>query len=270
MKRATAPSAPHWRRALLDIAATPQPDAVPAPNRIYQSDERTYTIYDGFDKAKYHFLVLPRLPYPLPPGTKPPMLKTAHGKLNFGAASSSIPPSHLHDVSSLLASPYAAQVLADLRTASDRVVAAIQQEMQHAYGTTWDIQRAFHAVPSMDHLHLHVISMDLVSDRLKHKKHYYSFHPTRGYAVSLDYVENLVRNGATALPHSADYYHGLLTGPLKSHHTGEELKFMPHLKAHLLEHWQQQVSAATAEPARKKAKIPDAESSDEEPVLPLK
>lgn len=28
----------------------------------------------------------------------------------------------------------------------------------------------FHAVPSMKHVHLHVISTDLVSDRLKHKK----------------------------------------------------------------------------------------------------
>lgn len=40
----------------------------------------------------------------------------------------------------------------------------------------------------MDHVHLHIISDDLVSDKLKHKKHYNSFHPTLGFFLHLDDV----------------------------------------------------------------------------------
>ncbi|KAE8146344.1 HIT-like domain-containing protein [Aspergillus avenaceus] len=44
-------------------------------------------------------------------------------------------------------------------------------------GRDWeqDIKCGIHACPSMNHLHIHVISVDRYSDRLKHKKHYNSF-----------------------------------------------------------------------------------------------
>lgn len=38
------------------------------------------------------------------------------------------------------------------------------------------------------HLHLHVLSNDLCSEKMKHKKHYNSFHPKLGYFVHLDEV----------------------------------------------------------------------------------
>ncbi|KNG88617.1 histidine triad nucleotide binding protein [Aspergillus nomiae NRRL 13137] len=44
-------------------------------------------------------------------------------------------------------------------------------------GRNWEqeIMCGIHAHPSMNHLHIHVISVDRYSDRLKHKKHYNSF-----------------------------------------------------------------------------------------------
>ncbi|KAJ5690588.1 Aprataxin-like protein [Penicillium macrosclerotiorum] len=44
-------------------------------------------------------------------------------------------------------------------------------------GRDWDkeIMCGVHAVPSMNHLHVHVIAVDRYSDRLKHRKHYNSF-----------------------------------------------------------------------------------------------
>ncbi|KAA8648230.1 hypothetical protein EYZ11_012108 [Aspergillus tanneri] len=44
-------------------------------------------------------------------------------------------------------------------------------------GRDWgqDIMCGIHAHPSMNHLHIHVISVDRYSDRLKHRKHYNSF-----------------------------------------------------------------------------------------------
>jgi hypothetical protein len=35
------------------------------------------------------------------------------------------------------------------------------------------------------HLHLHVLSNDLRSEKLKHKKHYNSFHPNLGFFLHL-------------------------------------------------------------------------------------
>lgn len=44
-------------------------------------------------------------------------------------------------------------------------------------GRDWDkeIMCGVHAVPSMNHLHVHVIAVDRYSERLKHRKHYNSF-----------------------------------------------------------------------------------------------
>jgi aprataxin len=44
-------------------------------------------------------------------------------------------------------------------------------------GRDWDreIMSGVHAYPSMNHLHIHVLSRDRYSDRLKHRKHYNSF-----------------------------------------------------------------------------------------------
>ena len=44
-------------------------------------------------------------------------------------------------------------------------------------GRDWtkDIMAGIHAHPSMTHLHIHIISVDRVSDRLRHRKHYNSF-----------------------------------------------------------------------------------------------
>ncbi len=116
--------------------------------------------------------------------------------------------------------------------------------MKEQYGVTWEVERAFHAVPSMEHLHLHVVSMDLVSDRLKHKKHYLSFQPNVGFAVRLNEVENLVKQGKKSLPKSEQAYEQLLKGALVGHHTGQVYRFFPELKAHLESYWRDNTLAA--------------------------
>ncbi|EST05522.1 Histidine triad (HIT) protein [Kalmanozyma brasiliensis GHG001] len=242
--------APQWDKALVKIARSHDPEALPLDDRMLIYDKRTITIYDKFAKAKYHFLVLPRIPFhassskPALSSQGAPTLSASNGKLNFGATSSnSVPASHMKSISTLLASPYAAEVLEALREASDRVIEHITKDMQEQYGTTWDIERAFHAVPSMEHLHLHVVSMDLVSDRLKHKKHFRSFHPTVGFALRLDDVEAMVKAGRRTLPKSEAAYEQLLKGPLMSHHTGQTFKFFPELKAHLEAYWRNSILA---------------------------
>lgn len=53
-------------------------------------------------------------------------------------------------------------------------------------GRDWtkDVKIGVHAVPSMNHLHIHVLSRDMHSDKMKHKKHYNSF--TTDFFVPLE------------------------------------------------------------------------------------
>ncbi|KAN0062712.1 aprataxin-like protein [Thecaphora frezii] len=119
-----------------------------------------------------------RLTYTIPKtaaataGAATSSLSLSIGKLTSGISSSgTVPASHLGSLRSLLASPYASAVLQALWIASDRVASHIHHRMrtEHA-GKQWRVRRSFHAIPSMKHVHLHVISDDLVSDRLKNKK----------------------------------------------------------------------------------------------------
>lgn len=66
----------------------------------------------------------------------------------------------------------------------------------------------------MDTVHLHVISSDLVAPRLKHKKHYLSFHPTAGFWLPLETVKQYVKEKKKKLPLSTRQYEQILKGPL--------------------------------------------------------
>jgi hypothetical protein len=46
-----------WNQALAVMAAHPKPETLP-PDVYLRHDEHTLTIYDGYPKAKYHFLIL--------------------------------------------------------------------------------------------------------------------------------------------------------------------------------------------------------------------
>ncbi|RKF54753.1 Aprataxin-like protein [Golovinomyces cichoracearum] len=53
-------------------------------------------------------------------------------------------------------------------------------------GRNWDAEviSGIHARPSMNHLHIHVLSVDRLSDSLKHRKHYNSF--TTNFFIPLE------------------------------------------------------------------------------------
>ncbi|SNX84386.1 uncharacterized protein MEPE_03095 [Melanopsichium pennsylvanicum] len=245
--------APRWNQALVRIASAKDPSTLPTDDQVLTYDDRTITIFDKFAKARYHFLVLPRIPFKATSSFSQaksdhaaPTLAVANGKLSFGATTSNnVPPSHMKSISSLLASPYAAEIVEALQKTSDRVVEHIRKDMQEQYGVTWAVERAFHAVPSMEHVHLHVVSMDLVSDRLKHKKHYLSFDPTLGFAVRLSAMEEMVKREMKSLPKTEHAYEQMLKGQLVSHHTGQMFKSFPELKTHLESYWRNTILAET-------------------------
>ncbi|KAJ3301830.1 hypothetical protein HDV03_000297 [Kappamyces sp. JEL0829] len=91
----------------------------------------------------------------------------------------------------------------------------------------------FHAIPSMNLLHLHVISTDFCSSFLKHKKHYLSF--TTPFFLTLEQVmAELEETGRVAADPSE--LRLLLKGPLKCHRCDLVLATMPKLKTHLESH----------------------------------
>ncbi len=53
-----------------------------------------------------------------------------------------------------------------------------EEEEEAPEGRDWsqDVIAGVHAGPSMNHLHIHVLSRDFVSERMRHRKHYNSFH----------------------------------------------------------------------------------------------
>ncbi|XP_078613719.1 aprataxin-like [Branchiostoma floridae x Branchiostoma japonicum] len=90
----------------------------------------------------------------------------------------------------------------------------------------------YHAIPSMSHLHLHVISQDFDSPCLKHKKHWNSF-TTNYFIDSSDVMEELEKEGKIADKGSRNER---LKDPLRCHVCKKEQVNMPKLKAHILSH----------------------------------
>jgi len=136
---------------------------------IYQN-ENFIAIYDGFPKSSVHVLLLPR------------------------------------DTSKTLLHPFEAfedsQFLESVKAEAKKLKTLVASELRRKYGKfsgaeqariqameadpppetlppgrDWekDVLVGIHAGPSMNHLHVHVLSVDRFSERLKHRKHYNSF-----------------------------------------------------------------------------------------------
>jgi aprataxin len=118
------------------------------------------------------------------------------------------------------------------------------------------------------HLHLHVISNDLVSDRLTTKKHYNSFKPNESYFLKLTAVETMLdwtqkdidrEISVCAKFHLAHLRQhcqqlilqrllsgakGVLALPLSCHKCGGTKSTMPAMKEHLEDEWRREGKAS--------------------------
>lgn len=120
-------------------------------------------------------------------------------------------------------------MLCALKQSSEQVTKWIQDDMRKSEGWAWPVHVGFHANESMRTVHLHVISSDLISPKLKNKKHYNSFHPGLGFFLHLDDVIRQVE-ADRAKEKSAAEFDKLLRRPLASHYTGDEYANLPKLK----------------------------------------
>ncbi|KAI5121693.1 hypothetical protein M0805_002768 [Coniferiporia weirii] len=152
-----------------DYASLRSPETKLPKNTYFGHTEHTLTIFEPYPKAIFHLLMLPRV------GARP------------------LVPKNLVNLRTLLNSSEVSKkearaLLETIKADADKVKGEIEQEMINWIGFKWDIWMGFHAAPSLEHLHLHIISSDLCGEGMKKPSHYNGFHPGIGYFLHLDDV----------------------------------------------------------------------------------
>ncbi|XP_043107084.1 aprataxin isoform X2 [Puntigrus tetrazona] len=162
------------------------------PKMQVYKDDRVVVIKDKYPKARYHWLVLP-----------------------------------WDSISSLkaLRSEHV-ELLEHMQRVGERVL----QQCPDARSLRFRL--GYHAVPSMSHVHLHVISQDFDSPCLKNKKHWNSF-TTDYFVESRDVISMLEKDGKVTVKEGTSE---LLKLPLRCHSCGKEQPTIPKLKEHLKTH----------------------------------
>ncbi|KAJ7582769.1 HIT-like domain-containing protein [Mycena floridula] len=217
---------------ILRSYAQKSPQDLPA-SILFAHTNTSLTIYDAFPKSIFHFLVLPR-------------------------PSSQLSLSNLSSLQSLLKcdKTLAKECLDALATDAAAVRTEIETEMRDRYGFVWPIWTGFHAAPSMEHLHLHILSADLISPKMKHKKHYNSFHPSIGFFLDIDDVLSWFDAEPSYFDTMAKLetrqYEKLLKQDLACWRCGDEYSQIPKLKEHLQVEWDEQARREKAKLERKK------------------
>ncbi|XP_044612675.1 aprataxin isoform X1 [Equus asinus] len=165
------------------------------PKMQVYKDEQVVVIKDKYPKARHHWLVLP-----------------------WASLSSlkAVTREHL-------------ELLKHMHAVGEKVIA------EFAGSSKLRFRLGYHAIPSMSHVHLHVISQDFDSPCLKNKKHWNSFN-TEYFLESQAVIEMVQEAGRVTV---RDGMPELLKLPLCCHECQQLLPSIPQLKEHLRKHWPQ-------------------------------
>ncbi|XP_042553698.1 aprataxin isoform X3 [Dipodomys spectabilis] len=163
------------------------------PKMQVYKDEQVVVIKDKYPKARYHWLVLP-----------------------WASISSlkAVTSEHL-------------ELLKHMHTVGEKVIS------DFAGCSKLRFRLGYHAIPSMSHVHLHVISQDFDSPCLKNKKHWNSFN-TEYFLESKAIIKMVQEAGRVTVE---DGTSELLKLPLRCHECQQLLPSIPQLKEHLRKHW---------------------------------
>ncbi|XP_006881311.1 PREDICTED: aprataxin [Elephantulus edwardii] len=163
------------------------------PKMQVYKDEQVVVIKDKYPKARHHWLVLP-----------------------WASISSlkAVTQEHL-------------ELLKHMHSVGEEVIA------DHAGSSKLRFRLGYHAIPSMSHVHLHVISQDFDSPCLKNKKHWNSFN-TEYFLDSQAVIKMVQEAGRVTV---GDGMSELLKLPLRCHECQQLLPSIPQLKEHLRKHW---------------------------------
>ncbi|SMN22899.1 similar to Saccharomyces cerevisiae YOR258W HNT3 DNA 5' AMP hydrolase involved in DNA repair [Maudiozyma saulgeensis] len=145
-----------WRGALQQYIDHPERfEALTDPNSgscVIYHDSKVVLITDGFPKAVEHILILPRNP----------LLSKSH------------PTTALSDNVKRKMEPYIEIAIDYIVEQFTKKYIILDKNLKEDFKKKL-IQVGVHRVPSMNNLHIHVITKDFYSARLKNKKHYNSF-----------------------------------------------------------------------------------------------
>ncbi|XP_072452794.1 aprataxin isoform X2 [Notamacropus eugenii] len=162
------------------------------PKMQVYKDDQVVVINDKYPKARYHWLVLPWISL-----STLKNLNQQHEELL----------KHMHAIGEKMI-----EECADFK------------HLQFRLG--------YHAIPSMSHVHLHVISQDFDSPCLKNKKHWNSFN-TDYFLESQDVIKMIQKDGKVTVPEGIS---DLLKLPMRCHICKEQQLTIPQLKDHLRKH----------------------------------
>ncbi|XP_036892024.1 aprataxin isoform X5 [Sturnira hondurensis] len=163
------------------------------PKMQVYKDEQVVVIKDKYPKARHHWLVLP-----------------------WASISSlkAVTREHL-------------ELLKHMHAVGEKVIADVAESSKLRF------RLGYHAIPSMSHVHLHVISQDFDSPCLKNKKHWNSFN-TEYFLESQAVIAMVQEAGRVTV---RDGMPELLKLPLRCHECQQLLPSIPQLKEHLRKHW---------------------------------
>jgi aprataxin len=193
-----------WKRVLYSYYEKKADDP-----EVFLESKELLVVYDGFPKAKCHLLCL----------IKPSFLDARQAKFVAG-----------HEDLDKLA--WVHNFLRD--TLVEKILSPMGRPMP-------SLLLGYHIIPSLEPLHIHIISDDLDSKCIKHKKHWNSF--VTDYFVEIDQVDQWIREAKTTGPlnlagtfekwaeKSEDQ--DLLRSLLHCHKCGTVQKSMPKLKCHV-------------------------------------
>lgn len=183
------------------VRAVPKGD--PNPKRgsdgteYLYSDDKLIVIRDAFPKSTEHFLVLPR--------------DTSLQSLN------DLRPHHV-------------PLLEGMMRAAERVQELVIERRPEL--ATFRFISGFHSIPSLPMLHMHHLSMDLESEKLKNKKHYNSF-ATFFFLPASKVLADLQTNGHVTVNQNVEQLERMENGPMKCLWCGFPLSNMPMMKSHV-------------------------------------
>ena len=143
--------------------------ALSDPDQIFEQDELTVTLYDAFPKARYHYLVVPR--------------------------------DDIHSVKEL--SRDNLELLKHIHKVAEDLIERVRKREQNT-----PFRFGYHAVPSLNRLHLHIVSQDFDSPQLWKRHHWNTFN-TEYFMDSSKVIKDIENDGKIEIDDVA--YKELLT-----------------------------------------------------------
>ncbi|CAM9127374.1 unnamed protein product [Ectocarpus fasciculatus] len=186
----------HWKAVLFQYLKD-EPMPAQLQREVYFSDDQCVVVYDGYPKSRFHLLLLPKPKF-----------------LDVKQASELRRDEHLSS-------------LRQLHATAAAVAGALSQQGAGV------VRCGYHGIPSLEPLHLHIISQDFDSERLTKRKHWNSFTTGMYFFLDASWVEaRLLERGSLDL--DKERLKALEATPLRCFRCQSPMTNMTKLKEHLL------------------------------------